>query len=100
MKVADKYKAAKLPPADLVLALINGEPKAVEQVIEFYRDYITACARSAINSHSIGRQDIFDEQEMIQEMDLHLVKANFSLRKKMQENVFYKQPVVVIVSPK
>lgn len=100
MRTKGKYTVAKLPSAELVLAFLNDEPGAIERVLDFYGNYIVACARSAINRHSVGRKDLFDEQEMIQEMDIHLVKAIFSIRQKIQDNTFYKQPIVVIVSPK
>ena len=83
-----------------MLALLNDEPGSIEQVLDFYGNYIAACARSAMNRHSAWRKDLFDEQEMVQEMNLHLPKAIFSIRQKIQNNTFYKQPIVVIVSPK
>lgn len=100
MRTKGKYTAAKLPTADLVLAFLNDEPGSIEQVLDFYGNYIAACARSAMNRHSAWRKDLFDEQEMVQEMNLHLPKAIFSIRQKIQSNTFYKQPIVVIVSPK
>lgn len=100
MRTKGKYTAAKLPTADLVLAFLNDEPGSIEQVLDLYGNYIAACARSAMNRHSVWRKDLFDEQEMVQEMDIHLVKAILSIRKKIQDNTFYKQPIVVIVSPK
>lgn len=100
MRSKGKSKTATLLTAELVLAFLNDEPGAIERVLDFYGNYIVACARSAINRHSVGRKDLFDEQEMIQEMDIHLVKAIFSIRQKIQDNTFYKQPIVVIVSPK
>lgn len=96
MRTKGKYTAAKLPTADLVLAFLNDEPGSIEQVLDFYGNYIAACARSAMNRHSAWRKDLFDEQEM----NLHLLKAIFSIRQKIQNNTFYKQPIVVIVSPK
>lgn len=100
MRTKGKYTVARLPSAELVLAFLNDEPGAIERVLDFYGNYIAACARSAMNRHSVWRKDLFDEQEMIQEMDIHLVKAILSIRQKIQDNTFYKQPIVVIVSPK
>lgn len=100
MRTKGKYTVARLPSAELVLAFLNDEPGATERVLDFYGDYIVACARSAMNRHSAWRKDLFDEQEMIQEMDIHLVKAIFSIRQKIQDNTFCKQPIVVIISPK
>ena len=100
MRTKGKYTVAKLPTADLVFAFLNDEPGSIEQVHDLYGNYIAACARSAMNRHSVWRKDLFDEQEMIQEMDIHLVKAILSIRQKIQDNTFYKQPIVVIVSPK
>lgn len=100
MRTKGKYTAAKLPTVDMVLAFLNDEPGSIEQVLDFYGNYIAACARSAMNRHSAWRKDLFDEQEIVQEMNLHLLKAIFSIRQKIQNNTFYKQPIVVIVSPK
>ena len=100
MRSKGKSKTATLLTAELVLGFLNDEPGAIERVLDLYGNYIAVCARSAINRHSVGRKDLFDEQEMIQEMDIHLVKAIFSICQKIQDNTFYKQPIVVIVSPK
>ena len=100
MRSKGKSKTATLLTAELVLGFLNDEPGAIEEVLDLYGNYIAACARSAMNRHSAWRKDLFDEQEMVQEMNLHLLKASFSIRQKIQNNTFYKQPIVVIVSPK
>ena len=100
MRSKGKSKTATLLTAELVLGFLNDEPGAIEEVLDLYGNYIAVCARSAMARHSAGRRDVFDEQEMVQEMDVHLPKAIFSIRQKIQNNTFYKQPIVVIVSPK
>lgn len=87
-----------VPPADIILDVINDEPQADEVVLKFYDSYILAAAKEPHYSSCGEFIDHIVNPDLAQDMRMALVRCLPSLREAFQKKYFRKNPVVVVIA--
>lgn len=71
----------KVPPADIILGLLNNKKEKEDELLNFYDSYIKAASFICLTSL---QQNISDyDEDLAQEMRLNLIKSVPVLRKRI-----------------
>ncbi|MBR3933902.1 MAG: helix-turn-helix domain-containing protein [Clostridia bacterium] len=93
-----KKKNVIVPPADIILDVINDEPHAADVVLTFYDDYILAAAKEPKYGKDGEYIDHIVNSDLAQEIRLAVFNCLPSLRKAFHKRFFKKSPVVVVIA--
>lgn len=102
MKPKGEQKKTKIPPADIILALLNNEPQKDIDLLDFYDGYIHAAATEPVYTVDGNRTGYFINEDLVQEIRIEFLKSLPPLRKRLIQNILGKEPdkipVVLMVS--
>lgn len=93
-------KKKAVPPADIILDLINEEPGTDNLILDFYDNYIIAASKEAKygkNGEYIGS---ILNCDLAQEIRLAVYRCLPSLRKAFNKRFFRKKPLIILISSK
>ncbi len=93
-----KKRKRIIPPADIILDLINDEPGVDTKIIEFYDAYILEMAKEPkyTAEGEFARYEVNDD--LAQELRIALFRSLPKLRKAFQKRFGNKKPMMVIVA--
>lgn len=95
-----KKRKMIVPPADIILDVINDEPHAEEYILKFYDSYIIAASKEACynaNGEYIGR---VANSDLAQDIRLAVFSCLPDLRKAFYKKFIKKKPIFVFISSK
>lgn len=91
-----------VPPADIILALLNNELRNDLDFLEFYDGYIHAAATEPVYTADGNRTGYFINEDLVQEIRIDFLRSLSPLRKKLVQNILCTEPdnipVVIMVS--
>ncbi len=91
-------KKKKVPPADIILDVINDEMHAGEVVLKFYDNYVLETAKEPhynANGDYIGH---YINDDLAQDIRIAVYNCLPNLRKAFQRKYFKKSPVIVLIA--
>lgn len=93
-----KKRRKIIPPADIILDLLNDEPGVDSKIIEFYDAYIREIAKEPkyTPDGEFARYEVNDD--LAQELRIALFRSLPKLRKAFSKRFGDKKPMVVIVA--
>ena len=91
-------KKTKVPPADIILDVINGKTCADEKILKFYEKYILAAANEPHYNASGEYLGQYVNEDLAQDIRLAIFKCLPSLRKAFQKNFFEESPVIIVIA--
>lgn len=103
MKYKEKHKKIVLPPADVILELLNDEPQKDNHLLDFYNGYIHAAATESLYTIDGLRTGYHINEDLVQEIRIEFLKSLSTLRRKLIECILTQEPEeipVVIMLPK
>ena len=90
-----------IPPADIILALLNDEPQKDIDLLNFYDGYIRATATESVYTADGNRTGYFINEDLVQEIRIEFLKSLSPLRKRLIENILCKDsdkiPVIIMI---
>lgn len=89
-----------VPPADIILDVINDEVCAGEVVLRFYDDYIIAAAKEPWYGEDGEHKGYILNCDLAQDMRLAVLNCLPSLRKAFYRKFFRNKPMLIVISPK
>lgn len=102
MQFKSEQKKILVPPADIILALLNNEPQNDFDFLEFYDGYIHAAATELVYTPDGNKAGYFINDDLVQEIRIEFLKSLSSLRKKLMQNIQNKEPdkipIMIMVS--
>lgn len=91
-------KKKVIPPADIILDVINNEPHVGDVVLKFYDNYIIEASKEPhydADGEYIGH---FKNDDLAQDIRLAVYNCLPSLRKAFHKKFFKKSPVIVVIA--
>lgn len=77
-----------IPPADIILELLNDDPQKDIDFLNFYDGYIHKIAEEPIYTADGGITGYFINEDLVQEIRIEFIKSLKTLRKKLIRNFF------------
>ena len=91
-------KKKVIPPADMILNIINDEPHAGEIVLKFYDSYILEASKEycyGVKGERIGH---YVNDDLAQNIRLAVYNSLPALRKAFYKKFFIASPVIVVIA--
>ena len=82
------HKNIFIPPADIILELLNDNPQKDINFLDFYDGYIHKTAEELIYTTDGSKTGYFINEDLVQEIRIEFVKSLKTLRKKLIRNFF------------
>lgn len=102
MKPKNNKDTVIVPSVDIILALLNNDPRNDLDFLEFYDGYIHAAATEPVYTAEGNRTGCFINEDLVQEIRIEFLKSLPPLRKKLMQNILCKEPdkipVVIMIS--
>lgn len=89
-----KKKNKKIPPADIILNVLNENDTAQDEILEFYENYIIAVANENINSTFSYE----DAKDLAQEIRIAVAKCLPALRKVLLRSCTESKSMIVVIA--
>ncbi|MCI9449410.1 MAG: helix-turn-helix domain-containing protein [Clostridiales bacterium] len=80
MKYKERRKKIILPPADIILELLNDEPQNDIHLLEFYNGYIHAAATESLYTVDGLKAGYHINEDLVQEIRIEFLKSLSALR--------------------
>lgn len=87
----EKSKNTIVPPADIILALLNKDPQNDLDLLEFYDGYIHAAATEPVYTSDGNRAGYFINEDLVQDIKIEFIKSLSPLRKKLIQRILCKE---------
>ncbi len=91
-----------IPPADILLGLLNEDPGSDEAFLRFYDDYIRAASIEHLGRSGGNRGECYLNEDLMQEIRMAVLKSLPILRRTLLEKHLVghpsRDPIVVIVT--
>lgn len=104
MKPKDEQEKILIPPADIILALLNNEPRNDLDFLEFYDGYIHAAATEPVYTADGNRTGYFINEDLVQEIRIEFLKSLPLLRRRLIQDIlcdkFCEFPIIIKEIPK
>lgn len=84
-----------IPPADIILDLLNEEEDVTEAILDFYGGYIASA--SSISQHNTDGiyEGNFKDEDLMQDIRVAVIKALPPLRRKLKQ--FIEEPGALVI---
>lgn len=93
----NRKKNTIIPPANVVLGVLNDDKKAIENLIEFYNGYIMSSALKTAYSAEGQKVGYYIDDDLAQEIRLSIVECLPNLRKTVRAVLNRKKNSILIV---
>lgn len=87
-----------VPPADIILNLLNDEPQKDIDFLDYYDGYIHSAATEPVYTSDGNRHGYFINEDMVQEIRIEFVRSLPVLRRKLIEKFFTHEAVIIMLS--
>lgn len=93
----NKCKNYKIPPADVILDILNENPNTENRILDFYENYITAVAKQSHEPKAdfISKEDT---EDLAQEIRIAVARCIPALRKVLINTRLNNEPLVVVIT--
>lgn len=96
MKI-ETYKHSVLP-ADIILDLLNDNPKTNVDLLDYYNNYIRSVSTESVYTSSGNKKGYFINEDLAQEIQIELLRCLPVLRKKLIAIMENDMPLVFVIS--
>lgn len=93
----NKRKRKTVPTDEIILNILNKNPKTEEQVIEFYENYIREMATDPVYSEDGNRTGYYYDEDLAQELRIALAQCLPALRNVLIKRHLDDRPVIVVL---
>jgi len=83
-----KEKIIPLPPADILLDILNDKKDASERILQFYESYILGIASEPVYSSDGVKMGIYIDEDLAQDIRLAVVRSLPRLRESVIKKYF------------
>ena len=87
-----------IPPADIILDVINGDTYAEEKILKFYDNYIISVAKETLYDAEGNYKGVCINEDLAQEIRIAVLNSLPSLRKAFQKKFLRKTPVIILIT--
>ncbi len=92
----EQKQSAPVPPAEIILDLLNDKPRTEIELLDYYNGYIHSAATEPVYTVDGTRQGIFINEDLEQEIRIEFLKSLPVLRQKLIELLLSDQTVLVL----
>ena len=86
-----------IPPADIILDVINEDTYA-EEILKFYDKYIISVAKETLYDAEGNYKGVCINEDLAQEIRIAVLNSLPSLRKAFQKKFLRKTPVIILIT--
>ncbi len=98
MRIKRESQNPPVPPADIILDLLNDVPGTETRIILFYEGYIQAAATEPLYTEDGIYKGIYRNEDLMQEIKMALLKAIPPLKRNILKRLSFRNTVVVILT--
>ena len=98
MRKYERTHSILVPPADIILDLLNNKPKNDIKLLDYYDGYIHSAATEPVYTPDGNRQGLFINEDLIQEIRIEFLRCLPVLRRNLKEKLFTDQTIRVMFS--
>ena len=91
-------KEIPIPPADVILDLLNNEPNFDEEFLDFYDNYVKKISTESCFSSDGTFCGYFLNEDLVQEIKIAIIKCLPGLRNKVLD-ILNNKSIIVIIPP-
>lgn len=85
-----------VPPADVILGLLNDEPRARDELILFYEGYIQVAATEPVYTEEGIYNGMYLNEDLMQEIHLALLKAIPPLKRNIFKRISSENHIILV----
>ena len=93
----NKRKRKNVPSDEIILNILNQKPRAEDDVIEFYENYIREMATDPVYSEEGNRTGYYYDEDLAQELRIALTQCLPALRSVLIKRHLEDRPVIVVL---
>lgn len=98
MRKYESNRYIPIPPADIILDLLNDEPQKDIELLDYYDGYIHSSATEPVYSMDGTRQGVFINEDLVQEIRIEFLRSLPVLYRKLIEILLADQAATVLFS--
>lgn len=91
-------KKIQVPPADIILDVINGVPDCREKILNYYEGYINTAGTFSLYDNRGMYSGYYANHDLMQEMRINLYNSVPILRRKLILGIL--EPETIVIIPK
>lgn len=93
-----RNKKLNVPPADIILNILNGADEAAEQILDYYEGYIIVSATFPIYDEAGAYLGLYADHDLMQDMRLNLYNSIPALKRRLHLHLHDPNAVVIILN--
>ena len=97
MKDCKLDRSFSVPPADIILNLLNDEPQKDIELLDYYDGYIHAAATETVYTTDGNRKGVFINEDLMQEIRVEFLRSLPVLRQKLISSLLQNKAVVIVL---
>lgn len=98
MRKHKQSRVIPVPPADIILNLLNNEPQKDIELLDYYDGYIHSAATEPVYSMDGTKQGVFINEDLVQEIRIEFLRSLPVLRRKLVDILLADQAATVLFS--